>query len=405
MGSVLFFISSIAVGLGALSSAYADQPQAVPNPFTANPVQERTVLPWTNEADFHSCDQACLISKGNDALSLQGLYIIRRVIALQNVYQGQNYQQVVNELGPYCDYNAASNADQTAAKTCLRRYIQSEAMDMQAIKSAIIQNQTSQIAYRSDNPALYQVHDGTNYDPVHHQDGPPASKYPQISQALTEKQMTDMYAQQKAQLERLSGEQYQQWAANLPHRPQPEDFCVTPKPIQDPEDPKKTVQTTPMGPNGSCLPDDGKYKEALADYNKLYLEMSTNAQKAPSANTMVKSAPTPAAQTARQAYHEAENEFVQTSNKDLMTRGVAVVSYGQKPRSGSASLGIGDGGGAAAEEKPVPVPKSPNSGLYQVRLEPSQIDSFLKFVDSSTQTKDGAGKTALDRFIENGGPK
>jgi hypothetical protein len=113
------------------------------------PTQSGQEFPWQDEKVFQSCGQVCLLHKANETLSLQAVYILRKIAALQ-----KDSSRVKTELAGYCDTvttPAESDGD------CLKRYIRSQISYLSDIRAAIIQNASHAEELRS-TVKMYDVY-------------------------------------------------------------------------------------------------------------------------------------------------------------------------------------------------------------------------------------------------------
>ncbi len=327
-----------------------------------------------------------MLSKGNENLSLQALYLVTRIKTLQQTFADavnnqdtKAYGQIVSALWNFCGDTDPASATQDEARACLKRYVQAKSLDLQSMKAAIVQNRTAELSYRSKANQSFQVSS----------EDKPTPKIAQYARAPTQEELTKQARAQEEEMRRLGSNAYAEWAAALPKEPNHADYCKTTQ-TSDPDDPKGKIEVAVLDSNGNCAAfDEGKYKLDGIEYNSLKAELKASNTKPHSIGEVI--APHATAETlSENAYKTSHNEFTSKSNQTLAT-GVRTISFGEAQRN-TAAADQYDAKGYVVERKP---PPSLQRDQHTTRYLPEDIEIFLKKIDPGS--KDG-----LEKFLEDG---
>jgi hypothetical protein len=276
--------SMLAFSAASMSRAASTGTTATQAPATApaNPTpqstEDPTYLPWSDATAYESCDQTCLLQKGNENLSLHALYILKRMGSVQSLFLAgkdsstKDFSAFQTEIQGLCpDFKTSTDQDQ--ATVCFNRYMRGQLGTLRQMKNAIATNQSTLIGYRSDVAGV-----GTNGTINRKTVSPNAveaggtgvSKLPQTSYATDLKTSADVkkaYDQESSQLKYLATEKYQDWVKNIPPSPTPEDFYQWKTVPLDPQNPSSgTVSVLLTDGKGNAKYDQAGFKAAQKEY-------------------------------------------------------------------------------------------------------------------------------------------
>jgi len=362
------------------------------NPVLTNPAMRAQAFPWTDESQNHVCDQACMLTKGNENLSLQALYLVERMQGLQSKYAAavqasntQAYEEIVSSLWNFCGDKTPKGASQDDARGCLRRYVQAKSLDLQSIKAAIVQNRTAELSYRSraTTPILTSAGE------------PPSAKFPQYARAPTQEELSKQFLEEQKQLQYLGSDPYARWAAALPREPQLNDYCKTHF-IPDPEGSKKPVQVADVGVDGKCAVfDRPRYEADQQEFRALKFGRDAIPTTPKGGQAEFESGKKAAAGVSFDAYKEARNKFTEKSNQTLVTGTAELTFPGPGAQRNTAATSPMVNGNVIAA---VPL-KTTAGDLHTTRYLPEEIEKFMATIDTHPQ---GNGSVPLDTFLDYG---
>ncbi len=370
---------------------------------------------WTDSRYYVECGQDCLYQKGNENVTLQAIYIIKKMDNLETVLAGgqsDDYGHVIRELKLYCPEVQASSTDEGDAKTCYKRYVQTQLPILRAMKATLIKNEDMTARLNSDQGAF-----GGSSKASAFQDETPGQRKAQTPDFSKEAEL--MTPEAGAKLRYLSQENYSQWAAQVSNlAPKKEDFVLTQKSKKDPNDPYSQVVNKIIRDNqGNPLIDEKAFQLAQQEYNAHVLGNTGNKQieydltKIPKTNpnayngktkigdvdsaalVLPKGRPSPSA-IEDISYRQARNLVVE-SEANLFQRGVlptktyagsrnpaAKQSGGPTPPKPTApGLGYQDAIvtplTTVKEAVANPVPKNGANTTYSLTLSPEQLDKQI----------------------------
>ena len=221
---------------------------------------------WADSSQYDSCGQSCLYQKGNENISLQALYLVKKITNMSAILQGNetgsdnpNAAAVLNELqSDYCPEE--DKTDTAAASRCLKRYIQTQLPVLRSIRSSLAKNEDMQ-------GQLLAAPGGRGTFSVL-QDSKAPSKRPQTPSFAKEDELLTTDEGQK-HLQMLASEQYQNWVSDIQRNaPNPKDFVLTTEVPRDPTDPKsEKITRIVRDGRGNPVPDGKAYAKAKLDYD------------------------------------------------------------------------------------------------------------------------------------------
>ncbi len=262
------------------------------------PEAERLV-PWADESKYQSCGQSCTYQKGNENLSVQATYIMEKVQALRQEMDKPfpDEQMVRDSLGTFC-------RDGEVVGDCVNRFILAQTSALYKMRQAI-GNNDSVVGDLSDGSR------GEQSAAVWKERKDALS--PQVPEVLKLKQIEEDL---KFRTSITNG--YEEWAKQLPRKPEFDDFTIFKQLPRDPSNPAAGSMSVVDKSTGAQKIQKKRYDEAMKKYNDKYAlvqaEWDTNHPGNDKPST--KSVPV-ITQLDKDAYTRARRLMVFTINKAL----------------------------------------------------------------------------------------
>jgi hypothetical protein len=390
----------------------------------ADPTYAETHPAWINSSQYVECGQDCLYQKGNENVTLQAIYIVKKMDNLETVLAGgqpNDYGHVISELKLYCPEVQVGSVKDEDARTCYKRYVQTQLPILRAMKATLIKNEDMTARLKSDQGAF-----GGSSKASAFQDETPRQRKAQAPDFSREAEL--MTPEAGARLKYLSQENYSQWAAQVSNlAPKREDFVQTQKSKKDPNDPYSQIVNKIIRDNhGNPVIDEKAFQLAQQEYNAHVLGNSKDPNKqveydltkipkthpgAYDAKTKVsdvdysgltqpKGRPSPSA-IDDISYRQARNLVVE-SEANLFQRGVLKTQNFPGPQRSPGAvapakptvpgLGYDDAVlkqlGTVKEAVVNPVPKGGANTTYSLTLSPEQLDKQISEFQKSADDID-----------------
>lgn len=321
---------------GALAFLSSARPASASSAAGGNaPAKASGSSQWDDQKSFVDCGQSCLYQKANENLSLQALYLVQKIGALKDLKDQGKDSAILNNLQGFC-LQGEVGAD------CFNRYKRLQVFALQKIRAAMVQNADAAARLRSEAPV------------VSYGDG--KTRKPQVPYVVTYEDLKKEYAE----LQRLGGEDYRQWADSRPFKPSKDDFVKFKTIYRDPENPKAgTLQIVERDASGNVAYDDAAYQRALKNYENQMEGQNGDLSKVRAGkgnqlkgNDVEKNS----GSVSVGAFKESHKEIVETVNSSFGgIRSVSEVNYGPQPRKpANASAATA----ATGNEPVIPPPSS-----------------------------------------------
>jgi hypothetical protein len=358
----------------------------------ADPSYAETHPAWTNSSQYVECGQDCLYQKANEKVTLQAIYLVKKISNLQAVLAGggsDNYDHVVSELQLYCPDKVGSKKIDDAV-LCFKRYVQTQLPILRALKVTLIKNEDMTAQLMSNQGGL-----GANSKSTAFQDSTAVNRRPQTPDIEKEGELLMPSQASADRLKYLASTSYEKWAQDVSKlAPKPEDFFKTEQVMMpDPNHQGSLKPTTKIirDKYGPVL-DANAYAKAKkefedhvlgkqsVEYDLTKVAKTTGSGKKqlyevdPSLLAQLKPAPgTKPKSTTRVedvSYQEARNLIVASEVKNFMG-GVMPEQSFSGPNRTTASAG---GSQAAKTDK---VEKEPKTGYDQVTQPVADVAPFI----------------------------
>ena len=353
-----------------------------------------SLVPWSDESVYQQCGQSCLLTKANETLTMQALYIGYRLKDVRQMWDdalsgsvsgSATYDSIMAEIHSYCPDKPAKGASETETKACLQSYFLAQIPILRSIKTAIAQNLTNTLSYRADIVSV--APDGTiQRRPVsaYQVAVQPIAKVPQTTYVPS---LHDLRAEraflraQNQQQNYFATATYDQWyRQSRPVQPNRSDFILWKTVPIDPNDPSQGTVSVPQMENGH-IKYDPAFKSAQKEYQKQLARFKSLATgKTANSPSPVNEAPT---KNAADDYRQAYEDYVQQNNAYVLSQGVAVMSVGPRSPAAVAAPGM-DSTQVKSDQKGVmsgetPVQPAPMLNLTELSksFTPDEVDDLI----------------------------
>gem|GEM_PF-3817566 len=218
---------------------------------------------WQEPA-YSPCGQECLYAKGNEAISLEALYIIRKLGLLQTALNEERHEEVAKNLPGFC--TRIESDGEEGANQCFKRYRDIQILTLMKVRAALAINTGSRYMLNSQAAAVFSR--GQNGDP------PGGLKAP-LPYVPLMKDLEKRYAN-NPDLHSFIGLNYQKWASELQAKPSDDEFVVFERVPKDENDPTAGYwDVAKRNPDGT-LKKDLKARDAAIEFWKRSQERAGN---------------------------------------------------------------------------------------------------------------------------------
>jgi hypothetical protein len=300
-----FFTAAMMVAFAV--TPLSSQGAGVSQKQTQPPVSELKSenFPW-QAPDFEDCGQACLYHKANENVSLQAVYVLRKIAILQD-----NPQKARENLPGFCK-------EFEQDESCVKRYLRVQIPRLRRMRTALVLNSDSAAKLKSPRQkAVFEQGDRTD------------GKLPQVPYVSSYEDLKKEHAKMRG----LISEEFRRFADSVSRPPARDEFIQFREIDRDPEDPRSGKMVVAVtGPDGRHAIDERAYLAALKDYEqhaqtaiddrKALLENLPEVAKLDRLPGAPRSLDARTADESRQAFTEARGTIIDTANRVLKRSGV-----------------------------------------------------------------------------------
>lgn len=350
----------------------------------------RPGLPWTDSA-FRSCGVACTYEKANENLSLEALYILKKLAALKNASDFRTTIQ--NNLAEFClSTEPNQKSGQSRERACYERYLRVQVGILKRIRTAIVANSDMAGALRTQK---VRPEDATVPVVSVEPSDAETPRIPQVPYLPTYEDLQEEYRRGRA----LTSPEYERWAKSVPREPARDDFVKFREIPRDPENPEgEKMVIVDSNRDGTPKYDDVAFQAALARYREdkaIYdrdlegmLGYRVPATRPPEMNDSVVAA------ESKTAFNHARGVMVVTTNRALVQGGAVPreMSFTSAGRaSGSSTVTPTSDAQAAFDgaERVRPVQPTTQGRDVYVAAAPADLDTEIGKLDRELRTAHG----------------
>ncbi len=339
----------------------------------------RPGLPWTDSA-FRSCGVSCTYEKANENLSLEALYILKKLETLKSAGD----LTIENNLAEFClPTEPNQKAAQSRARACYERYLRVQVGILKRIRTAIVANSDMAGALRTQK--LRPEDAAIPVVSVEPSDAA-TPKLSQVPYLPTTEDLQAEYRRGRA----ITSPEYERWARSIPREPARDDFVKfreIPRDAENPEGEKIVIVDT--NPDGAPRYDEAAFQAALTRYRedkRIYdqdlegmLGYRPSGTRPPEMNDSVVAAESKA------AFNQARGVMVMTTNRALVQGGAVPreVSFTTVSPTSDAQAGF-DG----TERVRAILPTTEGRDVF-IAAAPADLDTEIGKLDRELRTAHG----------------
>jgi hypothetical protein len=330
------FIIALAITTAARAEDSARQPEAnvvrggpaprAPGTSPNGKTETEKQLPWTNKKDYQDCGMSCLYEKGNENLSLQAMYIMNKIEALEGAVRAGNHSEAFERLGRYCT-EEERNATKPDATACMSRYAREQILVLRKIELAVATNAVN--AGRFKNGPELDVKAGPPIFSMLQDPDAKTPKMPQTPYVPKFNELVDQYKRETATLTDLMSADYERWSSARYAKPQQDDYVVMQEVNRDPANKKSgSLMVVKKTKDGKPIKDLQAYRNAHNRWDqmqKTYKKDMENALKAARerrSKQRTMELDTVAMNKNREIFGDARQPIVQAANKQAKAAGI-----------------------------------------------------------------------------------
>jgi hypothetical protein len=224
---------------------------------------------WTDSRYYVECGQDCLYNKANENVTLQAMYLVKKMQNLGQVLEKEeDANHVISELKLYCPEVKDDSKDIKDATKCYQRYVQTQLPILRAMKATLVRNEDMSVRLNSNVGGM----SGASQKSSAFADQTPGSRKPQTSDFQKERDLLLSSKNVGDRLAYLSKESYVQWANDMESlAPKESDFQKTEKVVI--KDPRalggaREENRIMRSPAGQPIIDERAYQMAKLEYDQ-----------------------------------------------------------------------------------------------------------------------------------------